>query len=91
VGQKQPSMAESAKPAAYREASSAALVFDTPITEGQYHPELARAPRENAAYLGYQDTTVESYITATDDLQGGPWGDAYVKESITVKSGSRVR
>lgn len=61
------------------------------MTANDYHPELARGPREPAAFMGYDDATVESYTTVTDNLETSPCGDAYGRESITVKSGTRTR
>jgi hypothetical protein len=75
----------------YTEAASSALAFDPPIAEGAVHPEFARGPRASSAFFGYQESTSESYISATDDLQGNQWGDIYTKESISVKSGVRYR
>ena len=75
----------------YDDATAAALAFDPPMTANEFHPELARAPRENSAVLGYEDSTVESYTTVSDNLESSPFGDAYAKESVTVKSGTRSR
>lgn len=75
----------------YVEATAAALAVDPPLTANQPHPELARAQREPAAYLGYQDSTVEAYTTYTDNLESSPFGDAYARESVTVKSNTRYR
>jgi hypothetical protein len=75
----------------YTEASAAALAFDPPMTANAFHPELARGPREPSAILGYEDSTVESYTTVSDNLESSPFGDAYAKESVTVKSGNRSR
>lgn len=75
----------------YDRATAAALVFDPPMTANEYHPELARGPREASAVIGYEDSTVESYSTVSDNLETSPYGDAYAKESVTVKSGTRYR
>jgi hypothetical protein len=75
----------------YDDATAAALAFDPPMTANEFHPELARGPRENSAVLGYEDSTVESYTTVSDNLESSPFGDAYAKESVTVKSGTRSR
>ena len=75
----------------YTEAASSALVFDPPIAEGALHPELARGPRAPSAFLGYQELTSETYISATDDFQSNQFGDILTKESISVKSGVRYR
>ncbi|HEY2585274.1 MAG TPA: hypothetical protein VGI81_05875 [Tepidisphaeraceae bacterium] len=65
--------------------------MDPPLTANALHPELARAPRQAAAYLGYQDSTVEFYTAYTDNLESSPWGDAYAREAVTVKSNTRYR
>jgi hypothetical protein len=88
---KPPPATRAALEAGYSEASAAALAVDPPLTANEAHPELARAPREPAAYLGYQDSTVEAYTTYTDNLESSPYGDAYAKESVTVKSNTRYR
>lgn len=75
----------------YTEAAASALAFDPPLTANESHPELARAPRQAAAYLGYQDSTVEFSTSYTDNLESSPFGDAYAKESVTVKSNTRYR
>jgi hypothetical protein len=75
----------------YSDAVASALVFDPPISEGIEHPELARGPRAPAAFFGYQDSTSEVYVSATDDLQSDQWNNTYTKESVSVKSGVRYR
>jgi hypothetical protein len=77
----------------YEEAVAAALAFDPPIAEGAVHPELARGPRAASAVFGYQQSTTEIYATSSDDLQfqSTPWGDFYIKDSVTVKSGVNYR
>lgn len=78
-------------PGEYIEASASALAFEPPIAEGAPHPELARAPRAPSAFFGFQESTAEYYTTATDNLQTTDFGDSYIQESITVKSGVRYR
>lgn len=75
----------------YDDATAAALAFDPPMTANSVHPELARGPRQAAAVIGYDEATIESYSTVTDNLESSPFGDAYGKESVTVKSGTRTR
>lgn len=75
----------------YDDATAAALAFDPPMTANSVHPELARGPREPAAVMGYDEATTESYTTVTDNLESSPFGDAYGKESVTVRSGTRTR
>jgi len=75
----------------YTEASASALAFDPPIAEGAVHPELARGPRNASAVFGYQQSTVETYTSATDDQQTNLWGDFFIRESVSVKSGVNYR
>lgn len=86
-----PPAAKASSEPEYLEASAAALAVDPPLTANESHPELARAPREPAAYLGYQDSTVEYYASYSDNLESSPFGDAYARESVTVKSNTRYR
>jgi hypothetical protein len=79
-----------ARAAAYEERPSSALVFDLPMDRGMSHPELARANRGNAAFLGFDMPTTETYITASDTIST-ELGDFHTNESITIKSGTRVR
>lgn len=72
----------------YEEAASSALAFDLPADRGVMHPELARAGREQAAFLGFDLPGVESYTTATDTLSTDQ-GDFHIQESVSVKSGTR--
>ena len=76
--------------ASYSEAASSALVFDLPLDHGVAHPELARAGREAATFMGFDTQTAESYITATDNISTD-LGDFYTQESVVVKSGTRLR
>jgi hypothetical protein len=77
-------------PAAYTEAPSSALVFDFPADCGLPHPELARANREPATFMGFYGPTIESYITATDTIST-ELGDFHTQESVVVRSGTRQR
>jgi hypothetical protein len=74
----------------YLDAPSSALVFDLPMDRGMMHPELARAGRGPAAFLGFDLPTTESYITATDSIST-ELGDFHLQESVVVRSGSRIR
>lgn len=76
--------------ASYTEAASSALVFDLPLDRGVAHPELARAGREAATFMGFDTQTAESYITATDNISTD-LGDFHTQESVVVKSGTRLR
>lgn len=75
----------------YTDAAASALPFDPTLDGGLPHPELARATRGPAAFLGFDQGTTESYVRATDDLQTNDFGDFYAQESISVRSGTRIR
>lgn len=77
-------------PASDTEAPASALVFDLPLARDMAHPELARADRQPAVFMGFDLPTVESYITATDNVSTD-LGDFHVQESVVVKSGTRLR
>lgn len=74
----------------YSEASASALAFEPPIAMGVAHPELARAPRQNSAFYGYQEQSAEYYVTALADSQSD-WGDTYQRDAVSVRSGMRYR
>lgn len=80
-----------APPVQYVEASASALAFDPPLDMGVPHPEFARGPRQPSAFLGFDESTSELYIRATNDLQTNDFGDLYTQQSISVKSGTRYR
>ena len=87
----QPANPDAAIPASYAEAPASALAFDPPIDGGALHPELSRSLRGPRAYLGYDQPSTESFTTITDSLQSDTFGDSYVQESISVRSGARSR
>jgi len=60
------------------------------MDRGVPHPELARSARAPSAFLGFDLPTSESYITATDSVST-ELGDFHTHESVSVKSGTRVR
>ena len=74
----------------YEEAASSALVFDVPIDRGIPHPELARLGRTPSVFLGFDLPTTESFITATDAVST-ELGDFHTQESVSIKSGTRLR
>jgi hypothetical protein len=84
-----PAVAEKPAPPQYVEASASALAFDPPLDMGVPHPELARAPRQPSVFLGFDESTTELYIRATNDLQTNDFGDFYTQQSFSVKSGTR--
>ena len=77
--------------AGYSEAPASALVFEPPIAVGLPHPELARAPRQQSAFLGFDEGSTEYYFSATDDLQTNDFGDFYTHQSLSFKTGIRSR
>ena len=77
-------------PVEYQEAASSALVFDIPMDRGMPHPELARASRLNSIFMGFDLPTTESFITATDAVSTD-LGNFHTAESVSVKSGTRIR
>lgn len=79
-----------ARVAGFEERPASALVFDLPMDRGMAHPELARANRGNAAFLGYDLPTIETYITASDTIST-ELGDFHTDESVTIRSGTRIR
>jgi hypothetical protein len=75
-------------------AQAAALVFDPPVIAHSPPLELARAPREPSAFLGFDGPIVEYHWLLTDDRQSsGVWGrqDRYEREFISERMGIRVR
>ena len=77
-------------PVEYQEAASSALVFDVPMDRGNSHPELARAGRVNSVFLGFDLPTTECFITASDAVST-EFGDFINHETVSVKSGTRIR
>ena len=77
-------------PVEYQEAASSALVFDLPMDRGNFHPELARAGRMNSVFMGFDLPTTECFITATDAVST-EFGDFINHETVSVKSGTRIR
>lgn len=73
------------------EASASALAFAPPVDEGAVHPEFARAPRQPAAFMGFDEPSSEFYLRATSDLQTNDFGDFYAQQSFSVRSGTRYR
>ena|SRR5579884_1699017 len=74
--------------APYIEASASALAFDPPIAAGVPHPELARAPRQPSAFLGYDQGWTEFYYSETDDLQLSDDG-TFARLSVSARTGVR--
>jgi hypothetical protein len=77
-------------PVEYEEAACSALVFDVPMDRGIAHPELARSGRLPSVFMGWDLPTTESYINATDAVST-ELGDFHTQESVSIKSGTRVR
>jgi len=60
------------------------------MDRGIPHPELTRAGRMASVFMGFDLPTTESYITATDAIST-ELGDFHTQESVSVKSGTRLR
>ena len=73
------------------EAAACALVFDSPLRPDGPMPELARAPREPSAFVGYEDTISEFLYVRMEDRQGNDWQDGYERRAISEKVGVRYR
>jgi hypothetical protein len=59
-------------PPIYTPATAAALAFDPPITLAGPMVDLSREGRENQAFVGYEQMTVESSYVYQRDQQRGP-------------------
>jgi hypothetical protein len=76
----------------YEPASASALAFDLPIFAGYELPGLDRAAREPGAYMGYQETTVESYSSGFEDHQSNiPSQSYYDRWNSSVKTSTLYR
>lgn len=76
----------------YEPASASALAFDCPIFAGYELPGLDRAAREPGAYIGYQETSVESFTSGFIDHQSNdPELSYYDRWSASEKSTTRYR
>ncbi|HEX8913404.1 MAG TPA: hypothetical protein VF796_13670 [Humisphaera sp.] len=53
----------------YRAVAASALVFDPPVALSEPPIELARGPRQPAAFFGYDEGSVETYRLYVDDRQ----------------------
>jgi hypothetical protein len=82
-------------------AGAAALAFDPPIRNDGPRLELARAPREAAAVVGYEEGTAEYFSVRWDDRQSSGYGygraggggrqDRYERRAISERVGVLYR
>jgi hypothetical protein len=76
----------------YQPAAASALVFASPVTPSAPLLGLDRADREPSAFLGYEDSIVESYFIYTDDAQNDcPFFNSYDREAVYAKVGTLTR
>ena len=76
----------------YETATASALAFDAPIAAGYTLLGLDRDAREPGAFIGYQDTVVETFSISLDDTQSNdPFLDIYARSSSSQKVGTRYR
>ena len=76
----------------FQPATASALAFDTPVTPSYALAGLDRDAREASAFLGYQDTVIESFAMGLEDHQTqDPSQDTYDHWSYTSKVGVRYR
>jgi hypothetical protein len=74
-----------------RHATSAALVFDTPLTLADPPLYLAREPRQPAAVFGYEETHIQYHWVRQDDRFANDWTDRFERRAITVRQGVSYR
>jgi hypothetical protein len=80
--------------AVYREAPSAALVFDPPVISDQPPLDLSRDDRTPGAFVGYEETIATFYYVRTDDRQFDGSGlnqDRFERRAISTKVGVSYR
>jgi hypothetical protein len=71
--------------------SSAALVFDAPITLDDAPVDISRSDRGPAAFWGYDQQSTSAYDIVTYNRQSSDRGDRYVQDSYTEKTGTVQR
>lgn len=84
--------AEAAPERHYKPAVAAALAFDPPVS--MYEPQLsfARDGRSNAAFMGYEQTTVDQYyLYQRDQQRGGDFPDRFERTAYTSRSSTTFR
>jgi hypothetical protein len=80
--------------AVYRQAPSAALVFDPPVISDQPPVNVSRDDRTPAAFVGYESTIATFYYVRTDDRQFDGFGlnqDRFERRAISTKVGISYR
>ena len=76
----------------YEPATASALAFDAPVAAAYPLPGLERDAREPGAFIGYQETVIESFSIGMEDNQSSdPSLDLYYRSSLTGKFGTRYR
>ena len=83
----------------YDEATSAALVFDPPVTANDPPLELSREDRMPSAFVSFDGPTTTFFWIHTDDLQDSDWNrdfsggsnDRYQRRAIIDKVGESYR
>jgi hypothetical protein len=82
----------------YAESGAATLAFDPPIAQANPRLNLARANREQSAFVGYDSTVVTSFYLRWDDRQSfygsnGSDGnnDNYERRAFSVQAGVSYR
>lgn len=68
--------------------ASSALVFDPPLTLSEPRLDLSRQLRGEAAFAGFEDSTVTYFYVRTDDRQTNDFTDRYAREGYSAKVGS---
>ncbi len=77
---------------AYQPSPASALVFDSAVMPNFPLPGLDRQAREPSAFLGFDQSTTESFFIFTDDEQSSfPYQDSYDRESVSARIGTRSR
>ena len=71
--------------------TSAALVFDAPITFSEPEIDISRDDRGAAAFMGFDEGSTTSYDIFRYNRQSSDRGDRYVQDSITEKTGTLQR
>ena len=68
--------------------SSAALVFDPPVTLSEPRLNLSRDTRGAAAFAGFEDSTVTYFYVRTDDRQTTDNTDRFQRDGYSAKVGA---
>ena len=78
--------------ARYRPVAASALAFDPPVGPGYPLLGLDRDARAPGAFIGYQDSTTETFASGLADVQSDdPSQNVFYRWSSSVKEGVRYR